>query len=77
VEKMQESLNDAMDVAQQSEHPRAYEVVFNGARHTADIVEKITDLQKKMNDLRRKILNQSWVPLRYRTTCLLVPQQNS
>ena len=31
VEKMQESLNTAMDVAQESEHPRAFEVVFNGA----------------------------------------------
>ena len=54
VEKMQESLNDAMDVAQQSEHPRAFEVVFNGARHAADVVEKLTDLQKKMNDIEKE-----------------------
>ena len=43
-----------MEVAEQSEHPRAYEVVFNGARHTADIVEKLADLQKKMNDLDKE-----------------------
>ena len=54
VEKMQEGLNDAMDVAQQSEHPRAYEVVFNGAKHTADIVDKLADLHKKMNDLEKE-----------------------
>ena len=54
VEKMQESLNDAMDVAQQSEHPRAYEVVFNGAKHAADIVDKLADLHKKMNDLEKE-----------------------
>ena len=54
VEKMQESLNDAMDVAQQSEHPRAFEVVFNGAKHTADIVDKLADLHKKMNDLEKE-----------------------
>ena len=54
VEKMQESLNDAMDVAQQSEHPRAYEVVFNGAKHAADIVDKLADLHKKMNDLDKE-----------------------
>jgi len=54
VEKMQESINDAMEVAQQSEHPRAYEVVFNGAKNAADVVEKITDLHKKMNDLERE-----------------------
>ena len=28
VEKMQESLNGAMEVAQQSDHPRAYESMF-------------------------------------------------
>ena len=54
VEKMHESLNDAMDVAQQSEHPRAYEVVFNGAKHAADIVDKLADLHKKMNDLEKE-----------------------
>ena len=51
VEKMQESLNDAMDVAHDSQHPRAYEVVFNGAKNAADVVEKIGDLHKKMKDL--------------------------
>ena len=54
VEKMQESLEGAMEVAQQSEHPRAFEVVFAGARHTADIVDKLADLQKKMNDLDKE-----------------------
>ena len=53
VEKMQEALDGAMEVASQSEHPRAFEVVFNGARHAADTVEKLTDLQKKMNDLEK------------------------
>ena len=51
VEKMQESLNDAMEVAQESQHPRAFEVVFNGAKHAADVVEKLTDLQKKVKEL--------------------------
>lgn len=51
VEKMQESLNNAMEVAENSEHPRAFEVVFNGAKNAADVVEKIGDLHKKMRDL--------------------------
>ena len=51
VEKMQESLNDAMDVAAESQHPRAFEVVFNGAKNAADVVDKIGDLHKKMKDL--------------------------
>jgi len=54
VEKMQESLSDAMNVAQQSEHPRAYEVVFNGAKNAADVVDKLADLHKKMNDLEKE-----------------------
>ena len=51
VEKMQESLSGAMEVAQQSDHPRAYEVVFAGAKHAADVVDKINDLHKKMKDI--------------------------
>jgi len=51
VEKMQETLNEAMDVASQSQHPRAFEVAFNGARNAADVVDKIADLHKKMKDL--------------------------
>ena len=54
VEKMQESLNGAMEVAQQSDHPRAYEVVFQGAKHTADAVEKLQDLHKKMTDVENQ-----------------------
>ena len=54
VDKMQEALDGAMEVAQQSEHPRAFEVVFNGARQAADTVEKLADLQKKMNDLQKE-----------------------
>ena len=53
VEKMQESLSGAMEVAEQSEHPRAFEVVFNGAKNAADVVDKLADLHKKMNDLEK------------------------
>lgn len=62
VEKMQEALDGAMEVAQQSEHPRAFEVVFNGARHAADTVEKLTDLQKKMKDLGKEEVKTSAAP---------------
>ena len=54
VEKMQESLEGAMEVAQQSDHPRAYEVVFNGAKHAADVVDKLQDLHKKMVDVEKE-----------------------
>ena len=54
VEKMQETLDGAMEVAQQSDHPRAYEVVFNGAKNAADVVDKIQDLHKKMAEVEKE-----------------------
>ena len=54
VERMQECLEGAMEVAQQSDHPRAYEVAFNGAKSAAEVVEKIGDLHKKMSDLNKE-----------------------
>ena len=51
VEKMQEGLEGALEVAQQSDHPRAYEVFMNGAKNAADVVEKIQDLHKKTKDM--------------------------
>ena len=62
VEKMQESLNHAMEVAEESSHPRAFEVVFNGAKNAADVVDKIQDLHKKMADVAKeetKVVNQT------------------
>ena len=54
VGKMQEALNGAMEVAQQSDHPRAFEVVFQGAKHTADVLDKLQDLQKKQKDVTKE-----------------------
>jgi hypothetical protein len=62
VEKMQESLDGALEVAQQSDHPRAYEVVFNGAKNAADVVEKLGDLHKKMQEVEKdeqKVVQQT------------------
>ena len=51
IEKMQETLNGAMEVAAQSDHPRAFEVAFNGAKHLADVVDKLQGLHKTQKDL--------------------------
>lgn len=51
VEKMQESLNEAMEVAAESQHPRAFEVVFNGAKNAADVVDKLGTLHKSQRDM--------------------------
>ncbi len=51
IEKMQETLEGAMEVAQESDHPRAFEVAFAGAKHLADVVDKLQDLHKKEKSL--------------------------
>ena len=51
IEKMQETLNGAMEVASQSDHPRAFEVAFNGAKHLADVVDKLQGLHKTQKSL--------------------------
>ena len=40
VEKGQEAIQGALEVAQSSDHPRAYEVAGNLIKHVADITEK-------------------------------------
>ena len=49
--KGQEALDGALEVAQESGHPRAYEVAVAAMKHVADMTEKLQDLHKKMKDL--------------------------
>jgi len=43
----QEALNAALEVAKQSEHPRAFEVVGGLMKHLSDINHQLLDLHKK------------------------------
>ena len=51
VEKGQEAVNGILDVAQQSDQPRAYEVAGQLIKHVGDVADKLVDLQKKVNDI--------------------------
>lgn len=51
LERGNEALNSALEVAQNTDHPRAYEVVGQLLKHNADIVDKLLDLQKKLKEL--------------------------
>lgn len=51
VEKGQEAVNGILDVCQDSQHPRAYEVAGQLIKHVGDVTDKIVDLQKKMKAL--------------------------
>ena len=51
VEKGQEAVDGALDVAQQSDSARAYEVAGQLIKDVADTADKLIDLQKKMKDI--------------------------
>jgi hypothetical protein len=51
IEKGQEAIDGIMDVARNSDHPRAYEVAFQGIKHVSDMTDKLIDLQKKMKTI--------------------------
>ena len=48
IEKGQEALTGALDVANNTDHPRAYEVTGQLVKSVSDAAEKLIDLQKKM-----------------------------
>ena len=50
----QEALLHALEVAKQSEHPRAFEVVGNMMKQLADVNHQLLDLTEKRNKLRTK-----------------------
>ena len=51
IEKGQETLNGIMDLADQTQSPRAYEVAGQIIKSVADTTDKLLDLQKKLRDI--------------------------
>lgn len=51
IEKGKESLDLMIEVAKESEHPRAFEVLSNMIKHISDVNDKLVDVQKKKRDL--------------------------
>lgn len=51
IDKGQEAIDGILDLAQQSNHPRAYEVAGQLIKSVGDVNDKLMDLQKKMRDL--------------------------
>ena len=52
IQKGQVAIDELIEVARSSNHPRAYEVAFQGIKNVADITDKLADLQKKMKDIK-------------------------
>ena len=54
IEKGQEAIDDLMDIAQQSQSARAYEVVGQMIKNVGDVTDKLIDLQHKMKKLKEE-----------------------
>ena len=52
VERGQDAVQGIIDLARESEHPRAFEVAGNLIKQVADLTEKLGDLQLKMQKLK-------------------------
>ena len=52
IEKGQEAVDGILDVAQQSDSPRAYEVAGNLIKNVGDTADKLMDLQKKLDEVQ-------------------------
>ena len=54
VEKGKQSLELLIEVARESEHPRAFEVLSGMIKNISDVNDRLMDLNKKKKDLDRK-----------------------
>ena len=54
IEKGQEAVNGILELAQESEMPRAYEVAGQLIKNVADATDKLIDLQKKLKDIEEE-----------------------
>ena len=54
IEKGQEAINGIMELAQESEMPRAYEVADQLIKNVADATDKLLELQKKLKEVEEE-----------------------
>ena len=52
VERGTDAVEGILELAKESEHPRAYEVAGNLIKQVADVTEKLGELQEKMKKLK-------------------------
>ena len=52
IERGQDAIQGILDIANESQHPRAYEVAGNLIKQVSEVTEKLGDLQEKMKKLK-------------------------
>jgi len=58
IENGRKGIEEMSDLADEIGHPRAYEVLANMIKQTADVTDKLIDLHKKNKDLRSKSIKE-------------------
>ena len=58
IEKGQEAINGILELAQESEMPRAYEVAGQLVKSVSDATDKLMDLQKKLKDVEEESIQK-------------------
>lgn len=61
-EKGDEAIELMMELARESEHPRAFEVLSNMMKQNAEIADRLMDLQKKKKEVKTPANNQQALP---------------
>ena len=59
IEKGQEAINGILELAQESDQPRAYEVAGQLIKSVSDATDKLMDLQKKLKDVETTLSEQT------------------
>ena len=58
----EEAIELMMELARESEHPRAFEVLSNMMKQNAEIADRLMDLQKKKKEVKTPANNQQALP---------------
>ena len=74
IEKGQEAIDGILELAQESDMPRAYEVAGQLIKSVSDATDKLMDLQKKLKDVNEEVNKKA--PTLLIMHCLLDQQQN-
>lgn len=56
--KSQEAVEDMVDIARQSQHPKSYEVLNGMLKTLSDVATSLVDLQKKQQEIMKMSGNQ-------------------
>jgi hypothetical protein len=58
IEKGKDALENMIEVARESEHPRAYEVLSGMIKNVSDVNDRLMDLNKKQRDISNEEVKQ-------------------